>query len=342
VHVVQATALWISPTHLCIEQAFVTGGTLATFLMREGTADPEDGTRRLPPVLAAYFLRQLLSALAFCHARRVVQRDVKLENCLLSAASPPLLQLCDFGVAAPFSKKAPVSMHSLAGTPGFIAPSVAAMVFARGAGGYDGRAADVWSAGAVLCKLLTGELPFGFEAEFRQTLGDTKAALHRSWAAANSAPARAFIPRSVRLSPSCVAALETMLAPDESARPSAADCLLLPWLADTELPAAHAAALARAADAQAAAEAAHAADPPRRLGQSKHAPGEWRYARMRAFVARAAKPGPGEAVESLSLLPQEDSVARSASGEEASLPTPPANPAPNGRGEGSGAQAPDS
>ena len=95
-----------------------------------------------------------------------------------------------------------------------------------------------------------------------------------------------------------------MLDPEEAKRPSAADCLQLRWLKEQPLSPAQAAALERAAAAQAAAEAQHARDPPLRLGASKTAPGQWRDAEMRALVARGAKAGPrDEGVERLALLP---------------------------------------
>ena len=61
----------------------------------------------------------MLSALAFCHSRRIVFRDVKPENCILSVQQPPLLRLCDFGVSRHFSKKAPSggTMHTIVGAP---------------------------------------------------------------------------------------------------------------------------------------------------------------------------------------------------------------------------------
>ncbi len=302
VHVVAATALWLSPTHLAIQMAFVAGGTLDLYVARHGTLS-RAGARVLPAHEAAYFLRQLLAALAYCHSRRIVFRDVKPENCVLSDSQPPLLALCDFGVSRHFSKKARVSMHTIVGTPGFIAPQVLSQMFVRGSStGYDGRSADIWSAGAMLCKLLTGRLPYGFEEEFDATL-DMQAALHRVWAAAREAPVGAFVAAPAALDDGALGALEAMMACDEAARPSATECLALPWFVNVRMPPAYADALARAAQQQAAVEAAHAADPPRRLGASKTAPGDWQDGKMRAFVARAAKAARGEKVDRLDLLP---------------------------------------
>lgn len=46
------------------------------------------------------FMVMLLRAIAFMHSRRILHRDVKPANCLISASGA--LKLCDFGLARPF------------------------------------------------------------------------------------------------------------------------------------------------------------------------------------------------------------------------------------------------
>ena len=46
---------------------------------------------------AKYFLKQILSALAYCHERMIIHRDIKLQNVLVS--SDDTIKLCDFGMA---------------------------------------------------------------------------------------------------------------------------------------------------------------------------------------------------------------------------------------------------
>jgi len=54
----------------------------------------------------------------------VVNRDIKLENCLLDQSARPLLKLCDFG----YSKNTQHHSQpkSKVGTPGYIAPEARA------------------------------------------------------------------------------------------------------------------------------------------------------------------------------------------------------------------------
>lgn len=47
----------------------------------------------------AHLLRQLVSAVEYCHRNNVAHRDLKLDNTLLDNHEPPWLKLCDFGFA---------------------------------------------------------------------------------------------------------------------------------------------------------------------------------------------------------------------------------------------------
>ena len=45
------------------------------------------------------YVRGLVEALAHCHSKGVVHRDVKLENVMLCAEDPRAVRLIDFGLA---------------------------------------------------------------------------------------------------------------------------------------------------------------------------------------------------------------------------------------------------
>lgn len=123
----------------------VHGGTLASALAEHGP---------LSPSLVAQLLRQLLDALAAMHAAHWVHRDVKPANLLLNAtgAAAPHLLLADFGIALHESDVRLTETGFAHGTPGYMAPEVLA-----GAG--TSTAQDVWAAAACALEALSPAPP---------------------------------------------------------------------------------------------------------------------------------------------------------------------------------------
>ncbi|XP_027329403.1 CBL-interacting serine/threonine-protein kinase 11-like [Abrus precatorius] len=103
--------------------------------------------------LARRYFHQLISAVAYCHARGVFHRDLKPENLLLDEHGN--LKVSDFGLSA-VKEQIHVDglLHTLCGTPAYVAPEILAKK------GYDGAKVDVWSCGVILFVLVAGYLPF--------------------------------------------------------------------------------------------------------------------------------------------------------------------------------------
>lgn len=107
--------------------------------------------KTLTEVEAAEYVRQLLSAIDYCHEARICHRDLKPENILLSYKKGSLdIKLADFGLAQVYSEEE--LMHNISGTPYYIAPEMLA-------GEYN-HLVDMWSLGVILYIMLSGCPPF--------------------------------------------------------------------------------------------------------------------------------------------------------------------------------------
>ncbi|GJP40670.1 hypothetical protein CLOM_g325 [Closterium sp. NIES-68] len=237
--IVQLHAVFEDETEVHLVTELCDGGELFDDVVRRW---------RLPEKEAAQVFMQVASAVAFCHSRGIVHRDVKPENILFcfdkshgpavekktevfspagaSGTNPVArksafvpepaphlrVKLADFGLALSIGRDG--RARGAAGSPYYMAPEVFT--------GEYGCAADVWSLGVVLHVLLCGAVPFwGADEERtiesvltgRLDLGEESAA----WAGARvSAEARGLI--------------RCMLERDPRRRPSASKVLSHPWL----------------------------------------------------------------------------------------------------------------
>jgi eukaryotic-like serine/threonine-protein kinase len=109
----------------------------------------------LPPWKAAEIAAQLCRALAAAHARRIVHRDVKPPNILLSVTGE--VKIGDFGVAGLAEGSSGAGSATIVGTPAYMAPE-------QSRGRAVTAATDVYSAGVVLYEMLAGRRPFAAES----------------------------------------------------------------------------------------------------------------------------------------------------------------------------------
>ena len=102
---------------------------------------------------ACKLFSQLISGVWYIHQKKIVHRDLKLENLLLDRHRNVIIT--DFGFANRFEHKADELMQTSCGSPCYAAPE---LVISDGM--YVGSAVDIWSCGVILYAMLAGYLPF--------------------------------------------------------------------------------------------------------------------------------------------------------------------------------------
>ena len=100
---------------------------------------------------ALYILKQLLNALYHMHEKRVMHRDIKLENIMFRNTNRDSIVVVDLGYAFFFDKNPPINAQC--GTPGYTAPEVFT------SRNYSSNI-DVFSSGIVFYRMLTNQCPF--------------------------------------------------------------------------------------------------------------------------------------------------------------------------------------
>jgi serine/threonine protein kinase len=96
-----------------------------------------------------YFLMQMLDVLEYMHSKKVVHRDLKLENILVDDNLS--LKVADFGFAA---FKSIHKLKSFRGTLSYMAPEI------KEGKTYDGVAIDIFSTAVILFIIVKGCFPF--------------------------------------------------------------------------------------------------------------------------------------------------------------------------------------
>ena len=121
---------------------FLQGGTL-----KEKMGQP------MPYQEAAALVAPIARALEYAHKQKIIHRDVKPANILISQSGEPILS--DFGIAKILEKSGSTQLTGAGvgiGTPDYMAPE-------QWTGTADPRT-DIYSLGVVFYQMVTGRLPF--------------------------------------------------------------------------------------------------------------------------------------------------------------------------------------
>jgi calcium-dependent protein kinase len=101
--------------------------------------------------IAIRIIKQVVSAVLYCHINGIVHRDIKSDNILfLNQDINSPVKLIDFGISVKFEKD--TKLKEKTGTVLYIAPEVIS-------GSYDEKC-DIWSCGVLMYMMLCGVPPF--------------------------------------------------------------------------------------------------------------------------------------------------------------------------------------
>jgi RAC serine/threonine-protein kinase len=126
---------------LCLVMECVNGGELFFHLNLE---------KRFSEERTRFYISEIACVIGYLHSRKIIYRDIKLENILLDRFGH--IKLVDFGLCktnVPFGE----TTITFCGTPQYIAPEILRMT------SYT-NAIDWWGVGVVMYECLVGRLPF--------------------------------------------------------------------------------------------------------------------------------------------------------------------------------------
>jgi len=180
---------------------YVDGGELYDHIIERGSYSEKE---------AADITAQLLSALSYMHENGVAHRDLKPENLLCEKGSN-VVKIADFGLSKDFSMAS--VMQTCCGSPSYVSPEVLS-------GGVYDTSCDVWSLGVITYVLLSGYLPFFADTQpelFDKIMEGSFEFSQPIWENISD-EAKDFVTQCLIL--------------DASSRPSAAQLLKHPWIAN--------------------------------------------------------------------------------------------------------------
>ncbi|XP_048199777.1 serine/threonine-protein kinase SIK2 isoform X2 [Perognathus longimembris pacificus] len=140
-HIIKLYQVMETKSMLYLVTEYAKNGEIFDYLANHGRLNETEARRKF---------WQILSAVDYCHGRKIVHRDLKAENLLLD--NNMNIKIADFGFGNFF--KSGELLATWCGSPPYAAPEVFE------GQQYEGPQLDIWSMGVVLYVLVCGALPF--------------------------------------------------------------------------------------------------------------------------------------------------------------------------------------
>ena len=154
--------------HYYIIMEYCNGGELSKnlekYMMKNGTAFPEE--------LVQHFMRQIIDAFKYIHGKKIIHRDVKLENILLNFENEEdkknlnlmkaQVKIIDFGFSCIYDDIKKTVLGSPINMDPLILKKLTDKTGATRELGYD-QSADIWSIGTICYEMLIGRSAFDSE-----------------------------------------------------------------------------------------------------------------------------------------------------------------------------------
>lgn len=127
--------------HYYMVMEYIDGPTLHEYIQEYGPLKVEE---------AVFFAKQILRGIEHAHQYRIIHRDIKPQNILMTHNKE--LKISDFGIARALSETAMTHTNHIMGSVHYLSPEQAK-------GKQTDEASDIYSIGIVLFEMLTGHPP---------------------------------------------------------------------------------------------------------------------------------------------------------------------------------------
>jgi serine/threonine protein kinase len=166
-NIVRLIDLKKTKTHCYIVMEYCNGGDLSGCLKKYKAAH----RRPFSEEIVQYIMRQVVSGLSFLHSNKIIHRDLKLDNILVTFKSEndknslnmmkAIVKLIDFGFATTLKSSKANLTYTVLGTPTNMDPRLLQNIetHTRNETGYDDKV-DIWSLGTLCYEMLVGHMAF--------------------------------------------------------------------------------------------------------------------------------------------------------------------------------------